>query len=528
MNDMRLTAQQLAARGRFGDTMLIHVNPAEVAGIASLIPGGLTVNPETGLPEAFFFLPFLASLFSAAAPAAAAAAPLAAAGTAATGLGATLGTLGTAAGTGLSTLTSLLPEVAAPTLASAGTAAGAAGTAAAALPAVTSAIPVAAPAAAAAAPAASAALPGITSAIPISHSSLIGAGTAAPGYTAAANAANPLVTSVGAGTSAPAYTTAANTAAAGTTTLPATTTVGIPSVANAATPIAEKTGGMFGKFGEWITKNPMMAMGIGSQLIGSLGKLGGGKKKKSSKNSSDYKYAGGDPDFSSNPADAGQIEHNFYPKYDYNAYAANGGLVRGYANGGIVSLAEGGPVDPQAQMPQDMTFPLNGVPGTDEAPMLADIPSSEFPTSQIGSTPEPAPEDEVQTPTNNDKELIAQTVEAIQGKIPDPGPVLLAFVNEFGEPALQDLAQRVKGLGQQQQGQGDGTSDSIPARLSEGEFVVPADTVSALGNGSTEAGGRQLQGMVDGVRTAKTGAPQMPPPIPEGGIASMMRGGLVR
>ena len=114
----------------------------------------------------------------------------------------------------------------------------------------------------------------------------------------------------------------------------------------------------------------MMAMGIGSQLIGQLGKLGGGKKKKSSKKSSDYKYAGGEPVFN-DPMTAGASEHNFFPNYDYNAYAANGGLVRGYANGGIVSLAEGGPVDPQAQPPQDMTFPLNGVPGgTDEAPML--------------------------------------------------------------------------------------------------------------------------------------------------------------
>ena len=54
------TAQALASKGRFGDTMLMHVNPEEVQGIAS-VAGGLTINPETGLPEAFWAaLPFLA------------------------------------------------------------------------------------------------------------------------------------------------------------------------------------------------------------------------------------------------------------------------------------------------------------------------------------------------------------------------------------------------------------------------------------------------------------------------------------
>lgn len=57
-------------------------------------------------------------------------------------------------------------------------------------------------------------------------------------------------------------------------------------------------------------------------------------------------------------------------------------------------------------------------------------------------------------------------------------------------------------------GPGDGLSDSIhatidgkqPARLADGEFVVPADVVSALGNGSTEAGSRSLYAMMDRVR----------------------------
>jgi hypothetical protein len=56
--DIRQQTQNVANQGRYGDSMLIHVNPAEVQGLASMMP--LTQNPQTGQPEAF--LPFLAPL----------------------------------------------------------------------------------------------------------------------------------------------------------------------------------------------------------------------------------------------------------------------------------------------------------------------------------------------------------------------------------------------------------------------------------------------------------------------------------
>lgn len=60
-------------------------------------------------------------------------------------------------------------------------------------------------------------------------------------------------------------------------------------------------------------------------------------------------------------------------------------------------------------------------------------------------------------------------------------------------------------------GPGDGVSDSIPAviggsqpaRLADGEFVIPARIVSELGNGSTEAGARKLYAMMDRVQKAR-------------------------
>ena len=62
--------------------------------------------------------------------------------------------------------------------------------------------------------------------------------------------------------------------------------------------------------------------------------------------------------------------------------------------------------------------------------------------------------------------------------------------------------------GQLLRGPGDGVSDSIPAtianrqpaRLADGEFVIPARIVSELGNGSTEAGARKLYAMMDRIK----------------------------
>jgi hypothetical protein len=70
-------------------------------------------------------------------------------------------------------------------------------------------------------------------------------------------------------------------------------------------------------------------------------------------------------------------------------------------------------------------------------------------------------------------------------------------------------------------GPGDGMSDNIPAtisgrqpaRLADGEFVVPADVVSHLGNGSTNAGAKKLHGMMDKVRMDRTGKKKQAPAV---------------
>jgi len=135
----------------------------------------------------------------------------------------------------------------------------------------------------------------------------------------------------------------------------------------------------------------------------------------------------------------------------------------------------------------------------------------------------------------NDKELISSAIDVIQGEIQDPDQqkvILGQFIAEFGQEALQDLMQRVQAgdipTGQQEgdgmvEGAGDGMADMIPASmegdqdvlLSDGEFVVPADVVSGIGNGSSDAGADKLEGMMDRVRELRTGGKTQPPAIPD-------------
>ena len=86
------------------------------------------------------------------------------------------------------------------------------------------------------------------------------------------------------------------------------------------------------------------------------------------------------------------------------------------------------------------------------------------------------------------------------------------YMSNMASGGISNLGSYSDG-GRMLKGPGDGMSDSIPAsisgkrpaRLAEGEFVVPADVVSHLGNGSTDAGAKQLYAMMNKVRKDRTG-----------------------
>ena len=78
----------------------------------------------------------------------------------------------------------------------------------------------------------------------------------------------------------------------------------------------------------------------------------------------------------------------------------------------------------------------------------------------------------------------------------------------------------------------DGMADKIPAMigntqpaaLSDGEFVIPADVVSGLGNGNSDAGAKNLYAMMDRVRRARTGTTKQAPAINPNKMMPQMRG----
>jgi hypothetical protein len=102
----------------------------------------------------------------------------------------------------------------------------------------------------------------------------------------------------------------------------------------------------------------------------------------------------------------------------------------------------------------------------------------------------------------------AKAAAAKRAKLEEPESMEMAV---GGMAALPEYAAGGKLL----RGPGDGMSDDIPAvikgqqpqraALADGEFVIPADVVSHLGNGSTEAGAKRLYAMMDKVRHARTG-----------------------
>lgn len=130
----------------------------------------------------------------------------------------------------------------------------------------------------------------------------------------------------------------------------------------------------------------------------------------------------------------------------------------------------------------------------------------------------------------NDKELISAAIMALQERTPDAEIILAMFIQRFGQEELMRLAEsvvngRLADTAQRSQGMirgtGDGMSDMIPATiegeqdvlLAENEYIVPADVLSGIGNGSSDAGAREMDDMIARVRQERTGTARQPDAI---------------
>jgi hypothetical protein len=469
-------AHHVQSAGRGEDKILVHMTPKEVGGLQALAMahgGSLTINPETGLPEAGFLssiLPMVAGLALGPAglgmSAMKAALITGAAGTVMTGslgkglmmglgayggagLGAGLSSMGqtAAANAAGATPTAIAPTVANAQTSTLGNLSGMTGAGA-----PSNIFPSAIPKNVA-----------LTTAKPLAFN---------PAYTSSISTMpTSTLGSIGQGVTAPPSTM--STLGAGVKSATTRGMAGLKDLYAASEAAAPYSGAAS------LASSAMNYMGVGEDK-------GKGPPKMDPGMIRPYEYARtvrpgafdvGAPIYSETP---GSSAENLYFDERYTAlkpYRAPGPEYA--ADGGLVALAVGGPVETMSAM--------NAVGGN------MDYPQANLQTA-LYSNP------------------MMQRPESVNVISPGEGPAVGAYSGEqkFAGGGLSDLGGYSDG-GRLLKGPGDGVSDSIPAvigerqpaRLADGEFVIPARIVSELGNGSTEAGAKKLYKMMDRVQNAR-------------------------
>lgn len=464
-------AKQVQSKGRGRDTMLVHMSPREVAGLQALAMahgGKLSINPDTGLPEAGFLeniLPVVAAgaltYFTAGA-----AAPLVAGqlGISATAGGLLAGAgIGALVGGGMSALQGgdfgrgAITGGLTGALSGYGAAGGFEGVFGSTAPTID---------------------PGTGKAIEGSAVLTQGGGTAATPPAVPTPTPTPVVSTPGATFAPPVPTFEAQQAALAAQQAQmaqaGTLTSGIDLGGVGATPAAMAPGSTAplavsgtapaaaGKTLFGMTPG-QAALGLGGiSLLGSLADRG--------------KYGVPAPETYTSPIDRISPDFKGYEPPRPNPYYQAQYPVYG-ASGGVVALADGGPVERMSTMSQQ--------PGM-------------YPQGMIDKTYYATP---YQRPAS--MEVVRSDYDTPINSITGIGP-------QFAKGGISDLGGYSDG-GRLLKGPGDGVSDSIPAqigerqpaRLADGEFVVPARIVSELGNGSTDAGARKLYAMMDRVQSAR-------------------------
>lgn len=170
----------------------------------------------------------------------------------------------------------------------------------------------------------------------------------------------------------------------------------------------------------------------------------------------------------------------------------------------------GGPIGGAVRRQEGGTVPLRSSLGQAEVPAggIAEV------DTQFSATPS---EDEV-----------AMLADAVLGKSEDQDAIIQMFIEKYGPEmfaAVRDMILKMVVPEAQTsgmiRGNGSGMDDEVPGMIgdqqpvavSPGEFIVPADVVSGLGDGSSDAGAEELYAMMDRVRRARNGNSKQPPSI---------------
>jgi len=182
----------------------------------------------------------------------------------------------------------------------------------------------------------------------------------------------------------------------------------------------------------------------------------------------------------------------------------------------LYNFADGGPVEQMSN---------NSMMGVNTMYPMANISTSSYGTPDQMAGGGISGNINFEAPQSQNAGPLEQLIRAIHAKQTGGGPMEEAKKYEYNPEQQQYVQQQASGGisdarynlggysdgGRLLRGPGDGVSDSIPAvigkrqpaRLADGEFVVPARIVSELGNGSTEAGARKLYAMMDRIQSAR-------------------------
>ena len=566
---MQEEAMELADRGRYGDTTLVHMTPGEVQGLASL--GQLTINPDTGLPEAFnmkSLLPIIGGIAgSFLLPGIGTALGAGALGSTAIGAG-----LGTAAG-GLLAGQSLGEAALGGVMSGAmsfgiGSLMGAGDVAGALKPTPTDFVPP----------------PIDTTAIPASYQGL--AGQAGQVADFGSSAIDMGLTSSQAAVNIPGSIPTAGSMI-GTADVAPKTLLGF----EVSSPVVKGQVYNPSQLLEMgVTPSTATTMDIAKQKLTDpltyaplgVAALTGGLEEPYKYEEpaarppvdtgfGDYRIVGGEERNSETPEEietrmlAGGVRPSYFsPTQRY---------VRNAAEGGIVGLQQGGMATPQApsamagmltQPQPQQPLPIN-VQVQPQQPVIPQQPQPSMPMPQIGSGVAPLPdqqkefiklmdmEDQLQSQKRSQStqalaSLIGLGTDFVSNQYPQTSPggqavqppptppmnygsqVNLGATGGFAQGGM--LSQSQPYFEGQVQGSGDGQSDEVAFRvdggqvdgamLSPDEYVLAADVVSAIGNGSSDAGAAKLDQFMKGVRQDAYGTTKQMQPFNNQGLTNLV------
>jgi hypothetical protein len=456
---LHVAAQHLASKGRDGDSTLVHMSPGEVKGLQSLAMahgGSLSINPDTGLVEANFLKRILPLVAGAA-------------------LSPFITPMGAAAVVG-GFETARTGDLGRGLMAGLGAYGGA----------------------------------GLTQGL-----STAGAQTGAAGTTTAGVQATPIATGTTQNLGANAIKDAYGVQTLSTPISAPPMNMGAEALKASVTPPVT-----MGNVGAGFSASPSAIynampkgtmLGLGSTAVNALTPEAPGVPGPAEPDEYDRRLAS----FRLSPNFAGYVPQQPNPYYTPRGlgYAAEGGSTSD------IMLAAGGTYDDEP-MGDDIGMAAGGIAAYSNRGQVRDLPESVgVPRTGIfrDTDPDTARKDALEAAMIRNKKLAKSS----RIKLADMPKTSVKGLGDVQEMAGGGSLGGYSDGGRMLKGPGDGMSDSIPAtigrkqpaRLADGEFVVPADVVSHLGNGSTDAGAKKLYSMMDKIRKARTGKKKQAPAV---------------